>query len=63
VVVDDGSVMLLPGEGKTVSFSGNRVTLIHGQPGGSYSVVEWVSQPGVPGSPLHGGFAPLAPLE
>jgi hypothetical protein len=35
VVVDARSVMLPPGEGKTVSFSGNRVTLIHGQPGGS----------------------------
>jgi quercetin dioxygenase-like cupin family protein len=45
--------MVLPGEGKTVSFSGNRVTLIHGQPSGFYSVVEWVSQPGVPGTPLH----------
>ena len=39
MVVDDGSVMLPPGEGKTVSFSGNRVTLIHGHPGWAYSVV------------------------
>jgi quercetin dioxygenase-like cupin family protein len=54
VVVDDGSVMLPPGEGKTVSFSGNRVTLIHrGRPGGAYSVLEWVSEPGIPGPPLH----------
>jgi hypothetical protein len=35
VVVDARSVMLPPGEGKTVSFSGNWVTLIHGQLGGS----------------------------
>jgi quercetin dioxygenase-like cupin family protein len=53
MVVDDGSVMLPPGEGKTVSFSGNRVTLIHGHLGGAYSVVEWVSEPGISGPPLH----------
>jgi len=53
VTADDGSVMLTPGEGKTVSFSGNRVTLVHGRPGGAYSLVEWVSEPGIPGTPLH----------
>jgi quercetin dioxygenase-like cupin family protein len=53
VTADDGSVMLTPGEGKTVSFSGNRVTLVHGRPDGAYSVVEWVSEPGIPGTPLH----------
>ena len=53
MVVNDGSVMLPPGEGKTVSFSGNRVTLIHGHLGAAYSVVEWVSEPGIPGPPLH----------
>ena len=47
------SVMLPPGEHKTFSLSGNRVTLIHGHPGGAYSVVEWVSEPGISGSPLH----------
>ena len=53
MVLDDGSVVLTPGEGKTVSFSGNRVRSIHGQPGGAYSVVEWASEPGVMGTPLH----------
>jgi len=53
MAVDDGSVILAAGEGKTVSFSGNRVTSIHGQPGGAYSMVEWVSGPGIPGTPLH----------
>ncbi len=53
MAVDDGSVMLPPGEGKTLSFSGNQVTLIHGHPGGVHSVVEWVSEPGIPGPPLH----------
>jgi hypothetical protein len=53
VATDDGSVVLPAGEGKTVSFSGNRVRSIHGQPGGAYSVVEWASQAGVTGTPLH----------
>ncbi len=53
VAVDDGSIILTPEEGKTVSFSGNRVTLIHGHPGRAYSVAEWVSEPGIPGPPLH----------
>lgn len=53
MAVDDGSVMLKPGDGTSVSFSGNRITLIHGRPGGAYSVVEWLSEPGIPGTPLH----------
>ena len=53
MAAEDGSVMLTPGEGKTVSFSGNQVRLVHGQPDGAYSVVEWVSEPYVPGTPLH----------
>ena len=51
--LDDGGVMLTPGEGKTVSFSGNRVRSIRGQPDGAYSVVEWVSEPGIRGTPRH----------
>ncbi len=51
--VDNEGIMLPPGEGKTVSFSGNWVTLIHGHPRGAYSLVEWVSEPGIPGPPLH----------
>ena len=53
MAAEDGSVMLPAGEGKTVSFSGNRVRLIQGQPGGAYSAVEWASQTGVTGTPLH----------
>ena len=53
MAVNNESIMLPPGEGKTVSFSGNWVTLIHGHPGGAYSVVEWVSESGIPGPPLH----------
>ena len=53
MAIDDGSVVLPAGEGKTVSFSGNRVRSIHGQPGDAYSAVEWESEPGIPGTPLH----------
>ena len=53
VAADDGSVVLPAGEGKTVSFSGNRVRSIHGHRGDAYSVVEWASQAGVTGTPLH----------
>ena len=53
MALDDGSVILTTGEGKTVSFSGNRVTLIHGQASGAYSMLKWLSEPGIPGTPLH----------
>ncbi len=54
MATDDGSLMIPPGGGMTVSFSGNRVsTLVNGRSTGAYSVVEWVSEPGIPGTPLH----------
>ena len=53
MAVDDGSVMLAAQGGKSVTFSGNRVRSIYGQPSGAYSVVEWVSESGIPGTPLH----------
>lgn len=42
MAVYERSVTLSAGEVKTVSISGNDVTLIHGQPGSTYAVVEWV---------------------
>ncbi len=54
MVVDDGSVILPPGGGMAVSFSGNRVTnLVRGRSTGVYSAVEWLSEAGIPGTPLH----------
>jgi mannose-6-phosphate isomerase-like protein (cupin superfamily) len=54
---DDGAAVLRAGEEKTVSFSGtfsgNRVTFVHGQPDAAYSVVEWAAAPGAPGTPPH----------
>jgi mannose-6-phosphate isomerase-like protein (cupin superfamily) len=53
VVATDKSVILLPGEGRTVSLLGHWVTFVHGRPEGAYSLIEWVAMPGVPGPPLH----------
>ena len=49
----DESVLVLPGEANTVSLPGHEITFVHGKPDGAYSLVEWVSAPGVPGTPLH----------
>ena len=53
MAVDDGGVKLPPGDGKALVFSGNRVTVIHAEPDGAYSVVEWASESGILGPPLH----------
>ncbi len=53
MAIDNRSIVLLPGAGKTVRLPGNEITLVHSRPGGAYSLVEWVSAPGVPGTPLH----------
>ena len=53
MTMDKGSLVLLPGEGTTVRLPGNEITLMLGRPDGAYSLVEWVSAPGVPGTPLH----------
>jgi mannose-6-phosphate isomerase-like protein (cupin superfamily) len=57
MAVDDGATVLLPGQGKTISFSGtfsgNRVTFLYGKPESAYSLVEWFAAPGALGTPLH----------
>ncbi len=53
VATDGKGIVLLPGEGETVSLPGNKITVVHVEPDGAYSLVEWVSAPGVPGTPLH----------
>jgi quercetin dioxygenase-like cupin family protein len=57
MAVGDGATVLLPGEGKTVSFSGtfsgNRVRFVYREPDSVYSLVEWVAEPGAPAPPLH----------
>jgi mannose-6-phosphate isomerase-like protein (cupin superfamily) len=57
MALDYGASVLLPGEGKTVSFagtfSGNRATFVYTEPDSAYSLVEWGAAPGAPGTPLH----------
>jgi hypothetical protein len=53
VAIDNGTSVLLPGAGKTVRLPGHEITFVHSRPDGAYSLVEWVSAPGVPGTPLH----------
>jgi mannose-6-phosphate isomerase-like protein (cupin superfamily) len=57
MTLDDGTCVLSPGEGKTVSFSGtfsgNRVTFVYREPNAAYSIVEWAAAPSAPGTPLH----------
>lgn len=57
MAVDEGATVLLPGEGKTVSFSdtfsGNGLRFLYGGSGSAYSLVEWSAAPGAPGTPLH----------
>jgi mannose-6-phosphate isomerase-like protein (cupin superfamily) len=54
---NEGATVLLPGQGKTVSFSGtfsgNGLTSVYGGPDSAYSLVEWHAAPGAPGTPLH----------
>jgi quercetin dioxygenase-like cupin family protein len=53
VATDGTSIVLLPGEGETVSLPGNKVTFVHKEPGSVYSMVEWAAEQGVPGSSVH----------
>jgi quercetin dioxygenase-like cupin family protein len=53
VATDGKGIVLLPGEGETVSMPGNEMTIVHREPDGAYSMVEWVAEPGALGSSLH----------
>src|SRR3712207_1958568 len=48
MAVDDGATVLLPGQGKTVAFSGDGVRFVYAEPHSTYSLVEWVAAPGAP---------------
>ena len=50
---DDGSMVLPPGEGKTVRLPGNEITYIQRGADSAYSLVKWIAAPGTPGPPLH----------
>jgi mannose-6-phosphate isomerase-like protein (cupin superfamily) len=53
-VPDNGSVVLAPGEGKTVQLPWNEIIFLYsGADGGAYSLVDWMAAPRVSGTPLH----------
>lgn len=53
VATNGKGIVLLPGEGETVSLPGNRISYVHREPDSAYSLVEWVAEPEVTGTPLH----------
>jgi quercetin dioxygenase-like cupin family protein len=46
-------IVLQPGERETISMPGNEVSFVHRGAAGAYSMVEWASEPGAPGSSVH----------
>ena len=50
---DSRGIVLLPGERETISMAGNEMSFVHREPGSTYSMVEWASEPGAPGSSVH----------
>jgi mannose-6-phosphate isomerase-like protein (cupin superfamily) len=53
VTTDGKGMVLLPGEGETISMPGNKMSFVHREPDSAYSIVEWVAEPGPPGSSVH----------
>lgn len=53
-MANDGmGIVLLPGERETISMPGNKMSLVHREPGSAFSIVEWAAEPGAPGSSVH----------
>ena len=50
---DGKGIALLPGERETISMAGNKMSFVHREPDSAYSMVEWSSEPGAPGSSVH----------
>ena len=50
---DGKGITLLPGERETISMAGNKMSFVHREPDSAYSMVEWASEPGAPGSSVH----------
>jgi quercetin dioxygenase-like cupin family protein len=53
VATDGKGIVLLPGERETISMPGNEMSFVHREPDSAYSIVEWASEPGAPGSSVH----------
>ena len=50
---DGKGTVLQPGERETISMPGNKMSFVHREPDSAYSMVEWASEPGAPGSSVH----------
>ena len=50
---DGKGIAILPGERETIPMAGNKMSFVHREPDSAYSMVEWVSEPGAPGSSVH----------
>src|ERR671917_831613 len=50
---DGKGIALLPGKRETISMPGNKMSFVHREPDSPYSMVEWSSEPGAPGSSVH----------
>jgi quercetin dioxygenase-like cupin family protein len=53
MATDGKGAVLLPGERETISMPGNKMSFVHREPDSAYSMVEWSSEPGAPGSSVH----------
>ena len=53
MATDGKAVVVVTEEAETVSLPGNRISFVHREPDSAYSLVEWVAEPRVPGTPLH----------
>jgi quercetin dioxygenase-like cupin family protein len=53
MATDGKGDVLLPGERETISMPGNKMSFVHREPDSAYSIVEWASEPGGPGSSVH----------
>ena len=50
---DSKGTVLQPGERETISMPGNKMLFVHREPDSAFSMVEWASEPGAPGSSVH----------
>lgn len=54
VVANDGKgIVFLPEERETISMPGNKMSFVHREPGSTFSIVEWASEPRAPGTSVH----------
>ncbi len=50
---DSKGTVLQTRERETISMAGNKMSFVHREPDSAYSMIEWTSEPGAPGSSVH----------